>query len=165
MATVYTRLTLSTYDAEGGGSTFVVHVAAADTATLAQVVTALAALKTSYLTMGVNGIKQAEFSLVDKALASDPTGTERAGAGGIVDFNAGTPATTYGLWVPGLDPAVVLPNGTIDITADPTLSFIADYAGPAAVLGGTYTNPAYAALGDGIDAFSTNRKRNKRVRP
>lgn len=163
MANVFIRLSLSTFDDAGGRSTIIAHAEVPDTATLAQANTALAALKTAYLTVGQNGIQQAEFSMVNKTLASATTGAERAGAGGVLDFAAGTPATTYGLWVPGVDDTNVLADGTIDIKVDPWLTFAGDFASGAAVMGGVYTNPAYAALGAALDAFSTNRKRSKRV--
>jgi len=163
MANVDGRLSLSVYDDVGGGGTFLTHFTAPDTGTFANAIAALQALKTAYLTVGGAGIKELTFSIVDKADASTPVTTDRTGSGAVFDFAAGSPATTYGLFVPAYLPALTLPNGTIDITATVPAAFIATVTG--AVLGGRYTNAAYANLNTGLDAFSTNRKRIRRVRP
>jgi hypothetical protein len=163
MANVDGRLSLSVYDDVGGGGTFLTHVQVPDSGTFAQAITALGALKTLYLTVGGAGIKEATFSIVDKALASTPVTTDRTGSGAVFDFNAGSPGITYGQWIPSFLPSLVLPNGTIDITATVQAAFVTAMTG--AVLGGVYTNAAYANLTAGLDAFSSNRKRVKRIRP
>jgi len=163
MANVDGRLSLSVYDDVGGGGTFLSHVVVPDTGTFADAITALGTLKTLYLTVGGAGIKEATFSIVDKALASTPVTTDRTGAGAVFNFAAGSPATTYGQWIPAFLPSLVLPNGTIDITATVQAAFVTALTG--AVLGGRYTNAAYANLNTGLDAFSSNRKRIKRIRP
>jgi hypothetical protein len=163
MATQHGRFSLSLYDDSGGGGTFLTHVNFDDTLTLAGAVTALGAYKTLYQTVGNAGIKSASFSIFDESLAASPATTDRIGAGGVFDFGAGTPSRTYGQWVAALKPALVLPNGTIDITAGVPLAFVNSLL--AAVLGGNYANAAYANLATATDAFSSNRKRFKRVRP
>jgi hypothetical protein len=163
LANVDGRLSLSVYDGVGGGGTFLTHVQVPDTGTFADAVTALGTLKTLYLTVGSGGIKEATFSIIDKALASSPVASTSTGYGAVFDFAAGSPATTYGEWVPAFLPSLVLPNGTIDITATVQAAFVTALTG--AVLGGRYTNSAYANLNTGLDAFSTNRKRIKRIRP
>jgi hypothetical protein len=163
MATQHGRLSLSLYDDSGGGGTFLTHVNVDDTLTIADTVTALGAFKTLYLTVGNGGIKSASFSVFDEALASSPVTTDRIGAGGVFDFGAGSPPRTYGQWVAALKPALVMANGTIDITTGVPLAFVTSLLG--AVLGGNYANAAYANLATATDAFSSNRKRSKRVRP
>lgn len=163
MANVNTRLSLSLYDDQGGGGTFLTHAQVPDTGTFADAVTALAALKTLYLTVGGAGIKQAEFSIVDKALASSPADTSRVGAGAVYDFSAGSPVTTYGLYIPQYKESLVETNGTIDITATVQAAFITAIL--AGTMGGNFTNAAYAAVVAGLDAFPSNRKRKRRIRP
>lgn len=162
MANVDVRMSLSVYDGVGGGGTFITHAVAPEAGTFTNAIAALAALKTAYQTVGSGGIKEATFSIVDKALASSPSVATSTGYGGVFDFAAGVPATTYGLFVPAFLPSLVLPNGTIDISAGVPAAFVTTLLG--AVLGGTYTNAAYAPLSSGLDAFSTNRKRIKRIR-
>jgi hypothetical protein len=163
MANVNGRLSLSLYDGQGGGGTFLTHVTVPDTGTFANAITALGALKTLYLTVGGAGIKQAEFSIIDKSLASSPADSNRIGSGAVFDFSAGSPVTTYGELIPQFLPALVASDGSIDITATVQAAFVTSLTG--AVMGGTYTNAAYASLIAGLDAFPTNRKRKRRVRP
>jgi hypothetical protein len=163
MANVDTRLSLSLYDDSGGGGTFLTHAVVPDAGTFADAVSALAALKTLYLTVGGAGIKQAEFTIIDKALASSPATTDRVGSGAVYDFSAGSPVTTYGQYIGAYLPSLIDGSGQIDISLTVQAAFIAAMTG--AVLGGTYTNAAYASLIAGLDAFPSNRKRKRRVRP
>jgi hypothetical protein len=163
MALVNARLSLSVYDQTGGGGTFLTHARVDDAQTLAQANSALLALQALYLTLGGAGIKELTFSLINKSAATSPQTTDRTGAGGVIDFAAGTPATTAGIFIPAFFPGQALPNGTINIGAGNPAAFVAALTG--AVMGGTYTNFAYASLTAGLDGFLTNRKRIKRVRP
>jgi hypothetical protein len=163
MANVDTRLSLSLYDDSGGGGTFLVHAAVPEAGTFTNAVAALGALKTAYLTVGGAGIKQAEFTIIDKSLASSPATTDRIGSGAVYDFSAGSPVTTYGQFIPAYLPSLIDSSGQIDISLTVQAAFIAYML--AGTMGGDFTNAAYASLVAGLDAFPSNRKRKRRVRP
>lgn len=162
MAVVPVRLSLSVYDGIGGGGTFLTHAAVSDASALSAANTALAALATSFSTVSGAGIKQGEVSLLNTAIAVDPTGSPNVGFGGVWDFNNLTNGTIYGLFTPGLKESLVMADGSIDITDTVQAAFVADMI--AAVLGGKYTNAQFIANNAGVDAFSTSRKRRKRLR-
>ena len=163
MAVVPVRLSLSVYDGIGGGGTFLTHAAVSDASTLAAANTALGTLATAFSTVSGAGIKQGEVSLINTAIAAAPSGAPNVGFGGVWDFNNLTNDTIYGLFTPGLKESLVMADGTIDITATVQAAFVASMV--AAVLGGNFTNAQFIANHAGVDAFSTSRKRRKRVRP
>lgn len=162
MAIVPVRLSLSVYDGIGGGGTLLTHAAVADTSTLAAANTALVTLATAFSTVSGAGIKQGEVSLINTAIAADPTGSPNVGFGGVWDFDNATNGTIYGLFTPGLKESLVMSDGSIDITDTVQAAFVASMI--AAVLGGKFTNAQYIDNRAGVDAFSTSRKRRKRLR-
>ncbi len=163
MANIDGRLSLALYDVVGGGGNFLVHVQVPDTVTLATIDTYLGTLKALYLTLGTGGIKEASYSFSDKSLASSPAASTSTGYSGVFDFEAGSPGITSAVAVPAFKPSLVSLSGTIDITATDPAAFVTAMTG--AVMGGRFTNLAYATLNTGLDAFSSNRKRIRRVRP
>lgn len=163
MANKEGRLSLSVFDAIGGGGTFLVHVLVPEAQTLTQAESALGTLASLFSSLSGLGIKEASFSFNSLLETTPVTGTPNAGSGAVFDFKNASNPSTFGLWVPGFDEANVLSNGTIDITVSPMSDFVAAMVG--AVMGGTYTNSQYIANSAGLDAFYTNRKRKKRLRP
>lgn len=165
MAIVPARISLSLYDDRGGGGTFLTHVLASDALTLANANAAIADTATAFSTVSTAGIKDGSFSLVNLAVANEPAGyaDSNIGAGAVFDFSNGSFPTTFGLNVPSFLDSLILPNGTIDITAGASAAFVATMIG--AVLGGHYASAAYLANLAGLDAFLSNRKRKRRVRP
>lgn len=164
MATVPARLSLSLTDTRGGGGTFLTHALVSDASTLAQANTALATLATAFGTVSTAGIKEGQFTLIDKTIATDPGSDADISAGAVFDFsNAALTPRTYGLNVPSFLDSLIETNGTIDITATVQAAFIASIL--AAVLGGGTTDANYLDLVDGIDAFLSSRKRKRRLRP
>jgi hypothetical protein len=165
MAIVPARISLSVYDDRGGGGTFLVHVLVDDTQTLAAANTAVAALATILATVSTAGVKLGELSLINLAAAGEPAGfaDSNIGAGAVVDFSNASNPSTYGLYVPSFLDSLIATDGTIDITAGATAAFVASMIG--AVLGGHYANAQYIANLAGLDAFLSNRKRKRRIRP
>jgi hypothetical protein len=156
------RLSLALYDGIGGGGNLTLHANIPEATTLTALATALALLKTNYLTIGGAGIKNATFSFFDDTLAVAPSNDQRVGSGGVFDFSAGDPVTTYGNLVPALNPALVSADGSIDISSGDSAAWVAYLlAGPGV---GDFSNAAYSDLIAGIDGFSTNRKRRRRLR-
>ena len=72
MATVNGRISLGVYDANGGRSTFLTHVAVSDAQTLANAAAGLATVATLFGTVSDGGIRDATFSLLSDAVAADP---------------------------------------------------------------------------------------------
>lgn len=165
MANKEARFSLSVYDGIGGGGTFLVHALVPEAGTLTQAETALGTIASAFTAVSGLGIKESSFSFNSLLEVTPVTGNPNAGSGAVFDYNNASNATINGLWVPGYDPANVLPNGTIDITADPALTFSAVFNHTGAPMGGTYTNAQYISNNDAVDAFYTNRKRKKRIRP
>ena len=164
MAIKLARLSLQLTDARGGGGTFLVHAAVDDTSTLAAANTALATLATAFSTVSTAGIKQGEFTLINKAIAAAPGADADISAGAVFDFsNAALAPRTYGQNVPSFLDSLIESNGTIDITATVQAAFVASMLD--AVLGGTYTDADYLDLVEGLDAFLSSRKRRRRLRP
>jgi hypothetical protein len=164
MAIKPARFSLQLTDKRGGGGTFLVHAAVDDGSTLVGVNLALATLATAFSTVSTAGIKAGEFTLVNKAIATDPGSDADIAAGAVFDFsNAALTPRTYGQNVPSFLDSLIESNGTIDITATVQAAFVTSML--AAVLGGTYTDSEYLDLVEGLDAFLSNRKRRRRLRP
>lgn len=164
MAIVPVRLSLQLYDAFGGGGTALAHAAVSDASTLAQANTALALFATNFLTVSNAGIKEGTFTVLNKAVAADPDPTADIGFGAVIDFsNAELISRTYGMLISSFLQSLVESNGTIDITSGAVADFIAYLLD--AVLGGTFTDSGYSDLTGGLDAFRTNRKLRRRLRP
>ena len=164
MAIVPARMSLSLYDDRGGGGTFLVHGAVSDASTLAAANTALGTLATALASVSTAGIKQGEFTLLNKAVATAPGGDSNISAGAVIDFsNAALASRTYGMNVPSFLDSLIASDGTIDITGGATAAFIASMLD--AVLGGTLTDADYLDLVEGLDAFLSDRKRKRRIRP
>lgn len=164
MAIIPARLSLQLNDARGGGGTFLVHAAVSDASTLAEASTALGTLATAFATVSSAGIKQGEFTLLNKAIATVSGADADISSGAVFDFsNAALAPKTYGQLVPSFLDSLIASNGTIDITATVQASFVSSML--AAVLGGTYTDSDYLDLVEGLDAFLTSRKRRRRLRP
>jgi hypothetical protein len=162
MPLVPARISLSVYDGIGGGGTFLTHLLVSDASTLSAVDAAIAAVAAAFSTVSGAGIKQGEFGLLNTAVAVDPTGAPNVGFGGVFDFNNMANGTIYGLWTPGLKESLVESDGSIDITATVQAAYVAGFS--AAVLGGNFTNAQFIPNNVAVDAFSTSRKRRKRVR-
>lgn len=163
MAIVPARMSLSLYDGRGGGGTFLVHAAVSDASTLASASTALATLATAIGTVSTAGIKQGEFTLLNKAIATEPGAGSDISAGAVIDFsNAALISRTYGMNVASFLDSLVASDGSIAIATGPTAAFIASMLD--AVLGGTFTDADFLDLVGGLDAFLSDRKRRRRVR-
>ena len=165
MASKEARFSLSVYDNIGGGGTLLVHALVPEAATLTQAESVLGAIASAFTVVSGLGIKEASFGFSSLLEVTPVTGDPNAGSGAVFDFNNASNSTIFGLWVPGYNPADVLPNGTIDVTVDPALTFAAVFNHTGAPMGGTYTNAQYIANNNVVDDFYTNRKRKKRVRP
>lgn len=167
MAIVPARLSLELYDSQGGGGTALAHAAVSDASTLAAANAALATFKTAFQTVSNAGIKQATFTLLNGAVAAAPddsTYPSDIGYGAVFDFsNAALTPRTYGMLVPSFLRNLVESNGTIDITTGVPAAFVASMLD--AVLGGTFTDADFLDLVEGLDAFRTNRKLRRRLRP
>lgn len=164
MATVPSRLSLELYDAQGAGGTFLLHMAVDDASTLAQANTAIGTIATAFETVSNAGIKRAQFTLLNKAVAVDPDPSSVIGVGAVYNFsNAALQPQTAGILIPSYLDSLVEPNGGIDITGTVQAAFITSILDP--ILGGTVTDAAYLDLVEALDAFRTNRKRRLRLRP
>ena len=157
------RLSLSVLDDRGGGGTFLAHVKVDDSLTIANAYAAITAFKTLMLTVSNAGVKVGEFALINEAVLTAAGSDSNVGAGAVFDFSNATDPSTYGQFIPSFLASLISADGTIDITAGANATFVTDMIG--AVLGGTYTNTRYVSNGAGLDAFLSNRKRKKRVRP
>jgi hypothetical protein len=167
MATVPARIGLELFDSKGGGGTFLLHALVSDASTLAAAKTAVGTAATMFRTVSNAGIKAGTFTLIDEAVEVAPDDTtyqSDIGFGAVFDFSNAAPVTrTYGQLVSSFLPNLVASNGTIDITATVQAAFITSML--AAVLGGNYTDADFVNLVAGIDAFRTNRKLRRRLRP
>lgn len=164
MAIVPGRISLQLYDNKGGGGTALAHVAVSDASTLAAANTAIGTFATAFSTVSDAGIKEGSFTLLNKAVAADPASDAEIGVGAVFDFsNAALISRTYGMLVSAFKASLVESSGAIDITAGVPAAFVASMLD--AVLGGTYTDADYLDLVEGLDAFRTNRKLRKRLRP
>ncbi len=164
MAIVPARMSLQLYDDRGGGGTFLVHASVSDASTLAAANTALATLATAFATVSTAGIKQGEFALLNKAIATSPGADSNISAGAVFDFsNAALISRTYGMNIPSFLDSLIATDGTINISATVQAAFITSMLD--AVLGGGLTDADYLDLVAGLDAFLSNRKRRRRLRP
>lgn len=164
MAIVPARISLQLYDNKGGGGTALAHVAVSDASTLAAANTAVGTFATAFSTVSDAGIKEGAFTLLNSAVAAEPVSDVEIGIGGVFDFsNAALIPRTYGLLVSAFKASLIESNGTIDITTGAPAAFVASLLD--AVLGGTYTDSDYLDLVAGLDAFRTNRKLRRRLRP
>jgi hypothetical protein len=167
MAIVPARIGLELYDSKGGGGTFLLHASVSDASTLSGANTAVATAATMLRTVSNAGIKQGNFTLLNKAVAVAPDDTtyqSDIGFGAVFNFsNADLISRTYGQLVSSFLPNLVESNGSIDITATVQAAFIVSMLD--AVLGGNYTDSGYSDLTGGLDAFRTNRKLRRRLRP
>lgn len=167
MAIVPARIGLELYDSKGGGGTFLLHAKVDDTSTLAAANTAVATAKTMFRTVSNAGIKQGTFTLLNSAVAVSPDDSSfqsDIGYGAVYDFsNAALTPLTYGQLISSYLPSLVESNGSIDITATVQAAFVASMLD--AVLGGNYTDGRFLDLVEGLDAFRTNRKLRRRLRP
>jgi hypothetical protein len=164
MATVPARISLQLYDSKGGGGTALAHVAVSDASTLAAANTAVGTFAAAFSTLSDAGIKDGTFTLLNKVVAADPSSDVEIGIGAMFDFsNAALISRTYGMLVSAFKASLIESNGTIDITTGAPAAFIVSMLD--AVLGGTYTDADYLDLVEGLDAFRTNRKLRRRLRP
>lgn len=167
MAIVPARLSLALYDSQGGGGTALAHASVADTNTLAAANTALEAFATNFSTLSNAGIKDGSFTLLNKAVAvapDDSTYPSDIGYGAVIDFgNAALIQRTYGMLIPSFLRNLVEDNGTILLTTTEVAAFVTYIVG--AVLGGNFTDADFSDLTGGLDAFRTNRKLRRRLRP
>jgi len=164
MAMVPARMSLALTDSRGGGGNFLLHALVSDASTLAQANTALGTLATAFSTVSTAGVKEGQFTLINKTIAADPASDADISAGAVFDFSdAALAPRTFGLLVPSFLDSLVESNGTIDITATVQAAFINSIL--AAWLGGTATNASYLDLVEGLDAFLSSRKRRRRLRP
>lgn len=167
MATKPARIGLELYDSKSGGGTFLLHALVDDGSTLAEANTAVATAKTMFRTVSNAGVKRGTFTLINDAVAVAPDDTDTQsdiGYGAVYDFlDAALIPGTYGQLISSYLPSLVESNGSIDITGTVQAAFIASML--AAVLGGGYTDSKFLDLTSGIDAFRTNRKLRRRLRP
>lgn len=164
MAIVPARLSLQLTDSRGGGGTFLAHASVSDASTLAQANTAVSTFATMFRTVSNAGIKDGTFTLLNKAVAVDADPGSDISAGAVFDFsNAALISRTYGQLIPSFLDSLIETNGTIDITATVQAAFVTSMLD--AVLGGNYTDSDYLDLVAGLDAFLSNRKRRRRLRP
>lgn len=160
MAIVTARLSFSLLDNRGGRGNFLRHMTVSDASTLAAVNTAIGVEATNFATVSSAGIKVAEFTLINDAVATDATVPSNISAGAVVDYaNAALVTRTYGQLVPSFLPSLISADGTIDISAGATAAFIA--AEIAETLGGQLTDSDYLDLIDGLRAFQSDRKRKR----
>jgi hypothetical protein len=150
------RISLSIYDRNGGSGNFLTHVSVDDAQTIAQAYTALATVSTLYATVADGGIKEASFSLVNRAVAADPASDANVGVGAVVDFNNAADPTINGVWIPSFLDTLLGPGRDIDLSSGATAAFVTAMIG--AILGGHYTNGAGIANAAATRAFRTNRK-------
>ena len=164
MAIVPARMSLSLYDDRGGGGTFLAHAAVDDTSTLADANTALQTLATALHTVSTAGIKQGEFTLLNGGVAIAAGSDSNISAGAVIDFsNAALAPRTYGMNVPSFLDSLIAADGSVSITTGATAAFVTSMLD--AVLGGTLTDADYLDLVAGLDAFLSDRKRKRRIRP
>ncbi len=164
MAIVPARMSLSLYDSIGGGGTFLLHALVSDASTLAQANTAVGTLATALATVSSAGVKVGNFQLINDAVASSPASDANIGSGAVFDFlDAALIPGTFGLLVPSFLDSLIGTGGTIDITGGTQAAFIASIL--AAILGGGATDAKYLDLTACTNAFRTNRKLRKRIRP
>jgi hypothetical protein len=167
MANVPARIGLELYDSKGGGGNFLLHAIVSDASALSAANTAIATAATMFGTVSNAGIKSGTFTLINDAVAVAPDDSitqSDIGYGAVYDFrNASLVPRTYGQLVSSYLPSLVESNGTIDITATVQAAFVTSML--AAVLGGGYTDSDFVDLVAGIDAFRTNRKLRRRLRP
>ena len=164
MAIIPALISLQLYDNKGGGGTALAHVAVSDTSTLAAANTAVGTFATAFSTLSDAGIKQGSFTLLNKTVAADPASDVEIGVGAMFDFsNAALISRTYGMLVSAFKASLIESDGSINIAAGAPAAFIVSMLD--AVLGGTYTDADYLDLVEGLDAFRTNRKLRRRLRP
>lgn len=164
MAIVPARLSLSLTDDRGGGGTFMTHALVSDASTLAAANTALGTLATAFKTVSTAGIKEGQFTLLNSAIAVAADADSDISAGAVFDFaNAALVPGTYGMLVPSFLDTLIESNGTINIAATVQAAFISSMLD--AVLGGGLTDASYLDLVEALDAFLSNRKRRRRLRP
>jgi hypothetical protein len=164
MALVPARISLQLYDNKGGGGTALAHADVSDASTLAAAKTAVGTFATAFSTLSDAGIKEGSFALLDQSVAVAPASDVEIGVGAVFDFsNAALLPRTYGMLISAFKAALVGPDGKIDITTGAPAAFIVSMLD--AVLGGTFTDADYLDLVEGLDAFRTNRKLRRRLRP
>jgi len=156
------RISLSMVDTRGGRGTLLTHLTVDDTNTLSSAYAAIATFATLAGTVSDAGIEHGTFSLINKAVATDPASDADVAAGAVFDFSNAVNSSIYGQYVPSFLDSLILPGGHIDITTGASAAYITALTG--AVLGGNYTNPVFVSNDAGLDAFLSNRKRSKRVR-
>lgn len=156
MATRNGRISLSIIDPNGGSGNFLTHVAVDDGQTIANAYAALGTVATLYSTIADGGIKEATFSLVNRAVAVDPATDANVGVGAVVDFNNASDSTINGVWVPSFLDTLLGPGRDISLTSGPMAAFVAAMLG--GILGGHYTNGAGITNAAATRAFRTNRK-------
>lgn len=164
MAIVPARMSLELYDAFGGGGVATQSLIVSDVSTLAAANTALALFATNFQTISNAGIKGGTFTLLNNAVAVAPGATSDIGFGAVIDFlDAALDPRVYGLLISSFLQSLVDSNGTIDITSGPVADFITYML--TEPLGGSFTDSKFLDLTAGLDAFRTNRKLRRRLRP
>ena len=164
MAIVPARMSLQLYDAFGGGGTALARLKVSDASTLAEANTALALFATNFGTISNAGIKDGAFTLLNPDVATAPGATSDIGFGAVINFsNAALTPRTYGMLISSFLQSLVESNGTIDITAGAVSDFITYML--TEPLGGNFTDSDFLDLVAGLDAFRTNRKLRRRLRP
>lgn len=159
------RISIQLYDDRGGGGTFLVHCNVSDAVTVTGLNAAIAAVVAALATVSTAGVKVGEFSLINSAVAGEPSGfaDSNISAGAVFDFANASNPTTYGLNVPSFLDSLISPDGTIDVTATVQAAFAASMIGSG--IGVTPANSQWIANSAVLAAFLSDRKRKRRLRP
>lgn len=150
------RLSLSAYDAAGGKATFLAHAFIDSTQTVAAATAALATLATMVAGVSNMGIHEGTLSILDTAVAVAPgAGANISLVGNLGYLTAGSPSR-FGQSVPSYLESLISADGTIDMTAGATNTWVNYILG--AVLGGNFTNNAYVNYSARKNGFRSGRK-------
>jgi hypothetical protein len=150
------RLSLSVYDAVGGRGTLLQHAFIDSASTVAEAITALATMKTNYLTLGGAGISEGQLSIVDTALAVAPVAGANVSLVGNMGFVTAASPSRFGISVPSFLESLINADGTISMTSGAAAAWAAYII--AGTLGGNFTNLAYVDLTAVKNAFRSGRK-------
>jgi len=152
MANVQARLSVSMYDGKGGRSTFLAHQNIVDTTTLATASTDLATLCTNIATLSNGGISQAEFTVINRAVAAAPSGTPNTTLVGNLGYTVAGNTSRFGQAVPSFLESLINADGTIDMTSGAVATWV------TYVLAQGFGNPAYVAFNAAKNGFRSGRK-------
>jgi hypothetical protein len=152
MANVQARLSVSMYDGKGGKATFLAHQNIVDTTTLATANADLATLATNIATVSNGGIAEATFTVINRAVAADPTGTPNVTLVGNLGYTVAGSPSRFGQSVPSYLESLISADGTIDMTAGATATWA------AFVIAQAYANNAFVAYNAVKNGFRSGRK-------